>query len=53
MKSQPLVSVVIPTYKRISCLQNAISSAVNQTYENIEIIVVNDDPRSDIKEILK
>ena len=42
MKYNPLVSVVMPTYKRISCLQNAISSAVNQTYENIEIIVVND-----------
>ncbi|WP_414548665.1 glycosyltransferase family 2 protein [Anabaena sp. CCY 0017] len=37
--SQPLVSVVIPTYNRPEYLHQAISSAINQTYQNIEIIV--------------
>ncbi|MEA5513217.1 glycosyltransferase family 2 protein [Nodularia sp. UHCC 0506] len=37
--SQPLVSVVIPTYNRPEYLQQAIASAVNQTYKNIEIII--------------
>lgn len=37
--SEPLVSVVIPTYNRPEYLKQAISSAVNQTFHNIEIIV--------------
>ncbi len=37
--TQPLVSVVIPTYNRPEYLHQAISSAINQTYQNIEIIV--------------
>ena len=36
------VSVVIPTYDRPIELTRALKSAANQTYENIEIIVVND-----------
>ena len=36
------VSVVIPTYNRFSYLLNTIQSIRNQTYKNIEIIVVND-----------
>ena len=38
----PLVSVIIPTYNRYSYLLNAINSVKNQTYKNIEIIIVND-----------
>lgn len=36
------VSVIIPTYKRSDYLIRAINSVLNQTYENIEIIVVDD-----------
>ncbi|MFM7366009.1 MAG: glycosyltransferase family 2 protein [Cuspidothrix sp.] len=35
----PLVSIIIPTYNRIGYLQEAITSAIQQTYQNIEIIV--------------
>ncbi|QLE56088.1 glycosyltransferase family 2 protein [Nostoc sp. TCL26-01] len=35
----PLVSVIIPTYNRPEYLKQAIASAVQQTYQNIEIIV--------------
>ena len=39
---KPLVSVVIPTYKRPDMIVRAVNSVLNQTYENIEIFVVDD-----------
>jgi glycosyltransferase involved in cell wall biosynthesis len=38
----PLVSIIIPVYNGSNYLSEAIQSALNQTYENIEVIVVND-----------
>lgn len=39
---KPLVSVVIPTYKRPDMIARAVDSVLNQTYKNIEIFVVDD-----------
>lgn len=39
MNKSPLVSILIPTYNRKYKVVNAINSALNQTYKNIEIIV--------------
>ena len=41
-KFEPLVSIIIPVYNGSNFLKEAIESAINQTYKNIEIIVVND-----------
>lgn len=42
--SDILISVVIPTYSRNDTLKRAIGSVLCQTYENFEIIVVDDNP---------
>ncbi len=38
----PLVSVLIPAYNHENYVQEAIKSIISQTYENIELLVVND-----------
>ena len=41
------VSVIIPSFNRYKYLLNAINSIKNQTYDNYEIIVVNDGSTED------
>lgn len=42
MEFYPKVSIVIPVYNGSNYLRHAIDSALAQTYENIEVIIVND-----------
>lgn len=45
----PLVSVIITTYKRNDMLKRAIDSVLSQTYPNIELIICDDFPDSDVE----
>jgi len=42
MTDQPLVSVIIPIYKVEPYLRDCVDSIINQTYKNLEIILVDD-----------
>lgn len=42
MEDQPLITVIVPAYKVESYLPICVESIINQTYKNIEIILVDD-----------
>lgn len=50
-QSDPLVSVLIPTYNRKWLLPRTLESVLTQTYQNIEVVLVND-AGEDVQEIV-
>ena len=42
MNVLPLVSIIIPVYNGSDYVSEAINSALDQTYKNLEVIVIND-----------
>jgi len=53
MNNEPKISVVIPTYDKAQYLGEAIESVLNQTYKNIEIIIIDDGSKDNTQEVVK
>lgn len=49
----PLVSVIMPFYSNVVWLKEAVDSVLQQTYPNLELILVNDGSKEDISGFLK
>lgn len=50
---QPTLSVIIPTFNRAKYLDKAIESVLAQTYDDYEIVVIDDGSTDDTREILE
>lgn len=53
MSRNPLVSVVFPVYNASEFLEESLTSILNQTYKNLEIILIDDGSTDGSAEIIK
>lgn len=53
MKTNPQVSVVLPTFNRARELRRSIHSVLSQTFRDFELIVIDDASTDDTEEVMK
>ena len=51
LSTLPLVSVIIPVYNVDPYIEEALDSVINQTYSNIEILIIDDGSTDESGEI--
>lgn len=52
MNDTSLISVIIPTYNRAHLIKRSATSVLNQTYKNLELIIVDDGSKDNTKEVI-
>jgi len=50
--NKPDISVILPTFNRGNIVNHAIDSILNQTFNNLELIIINDASTDNTKQIL-
>lgn len=53
LKRKPLISIIIPTYKSAKSLKYVLESIKNQTYNNIEVIIIDRPTGDDAEKLVK
>lgn len=53
IKVQPLVSIIIPNYNHSKYLDECIQSAIHQTYQNVEIIILDNQSEDDSVQVAR
>jgi len=53
MEKNDLISVVVPVYNTCNYLEKCIVSLINQTYKNIEIIIIDDGSTDDSRKVIE
>lgn len=53
MKNENLVSIIMPSYNSQMFIEKSINSVINQTYQNWELIIIDDCSSDLTKEIIK
>tara|TARA_B100002019_G_C21121447_1_gene523540 strand:- start:136 stop:882 length:747 start_codon:yes stop_codon:yes gene_type:complete len=49
----PFISVIIPYYKKKNFIEDTLKSIINQTYQNFEVIIVDDELSLESKQVLQ
>lgn len=52
MKKKPLVTILLPAYNAEKYIEKALLSIMNQTYQNLEILVLNDGSTDETEQII-
>lgn len=53
VRNRPLISVVVPVYNTEQYFERCIESILDQSYKNLEVIVVNDGSPGNISELIQ
>jgi glycosyltransferase involved in cell wall biosynthesis len=49
---EPLISICIPAYKKPQYVVRCLQSIIRQNYKNVEVIISDDSPDEDIKQVI-
>jgi len=52
-EGSPKVSIVLPTHNGSKYIQRSVESCLNQTYKNVQLVIVNDGSSDNTSEIIK